>query len=510
MLSNRIALFTVFVIMFTFVIQTVKEYSVGFLEQFKSDLDKFVQVAFISEALMKEIKLAVCCAYILLAVFFVSVKYIMSPYSYEKLKEKPKANCKISEEPTKYEDLKEVFEPEKMMPGSQFQYNAELPPFQCEILTPAGVLLGQAFLTEYGLITAGHVLVDLKEVILSKKTQIQLKTEEFEFFDSDVALLKLQQQAITKLGLAQGKLHAYSVPARTGIICSAVSSGKRSSGFVEAYTQFGYCSFGGSTIPGFSGCPYYLNKVIYGMHIGGCVGNIGYESAYLRSILRPTKTIVTNLESSDQWLIQQAQMDQEEEIYSERSPFDPDQYRIRLNSQYHIVDQETYLKLKKVAKVSKAKKLDYDFEKYQPEAKYQPSYQPSETDSEISDLPLCPRKAVNFDDAPGNGFSAPTVVTAGARGLEEDRRNALNLNSPILNTMDSGSRPNLETFHMEYLESTRAQPSVASKYTQKKLKRRLNVQTLKQENAQLRSRLEAIENGLKISQDPGTSKNSST
>lgn len=349
--------------------------------------------------------------------------------------------------------MEDEFTPEKMQPGSQFESKANMPGFQCEVHVSSESSRffpsGQAFLVEEGLLTAAHVVTDVDSIMLVKGgVEILVKPEDFTRLDGDLALLKVPQQMVQKLGLSQAKLSQYGIGVKSGLMAQVYSFGRQSFGFVDKYDQFGYCSYGGSTVKGFSGAPYYVNKMVYGMHLGGDVCNLGYEAAYIKSVLKPTASIVRNQESSEDWLIDQARQNPEDLFY-ERSPYDPDEYRVRLNGRYHMVQREVMDLIKDTAKPRKRVDIRYDFE-----SNKSPTI---EVDEEV---PLAPRTALTFEDS-GNLFRAP-AVDAGARGKASVQVNAPRKETQILNQTDLSFHPNLANLDTESLRSMLAQPRGAS------------------------------------------------
>lgn len=387
---------------------------------------------------------------------------------------------------------------EKMISGSDFQLNVTEPGFQVAIYGSIGgevVPVGQGFWIDEGLITAAHVVQDFEEVVLRKNgCEMWYLRDDFVTLDGDLAVLKITAAQTQKLGLSKGKLSPLAIVPNGGLIAQIVAFGKRSAGFVDTYPQFGYCKFGGSTIGGFSGAPYYLNKQIFGMHLGGNLDNIGYEAAYIKSILKPSKTIKNHAqyisEDSDDWLIEQA--GRVVEFAYDQSPYDPDEYRVKINNRYHVVSYDVLDRMQKSSKGQRRKDLVLDYESASTDLFY-----------DAESLPLCPRGALNFKDS-GNLIRAPAVI-AGAPGQEPVQVNAPVPAPRISNSMASTSQIVLEPSHMESLMSTRAPPNGPSRTTVRKQKMRLKNQQLMKTVEQLSRRLEAMENGRQTSAQPPTS-----
>lgn len=297
-------------------------------------------------------------------------------------------------------------------------------------------------------------------------------------------------------------------------MAQAVAFGQRSFGFINPYEQFGYCCYGGSTVKGFSGAPYYLNNTVFGMHLGGNLDNLGYEGSYIRSLLKPTTLITTFREDSEEWLIEQAGRDTE--FLYERSPFSVDEFKVKVGGSYHIVDSEV---LGKLLKKVKGRKRDenFDFEQEsrpappvqqeeqpapQQEAIPLPPPQPTVVEADllgIEDLPLCPRTALNYQDQ-GNLIRAPADV--GALGQVSDLTNVLREEMRTLKQMVLESRRPLERSHMESLPLTPAQPKGASQSTaaRRNRKNKSNAQRLVSLERQLSKLSSLTGSGLQSSQ----------
>lgn len=361
------------------------------------------------------------------------------------------------------------FVPESMQPGSEFEMRAKMPSFQVEIYGSNGdkyYPLGQGCNVTQGIITAAHVVYDVDRIALVRgEERIVVSRDDFEFLEGDLALYRLSQCQQAKLGLTRAKLSRQSVVGTTGLMAQVVAFGSRSFGFITEYPQYGFCTYGGSTVKGFSGAPYYMNNTVFGIHVGGNGTNLGYESGYVHSLLNPSKTVVPHAESSDEWLIEQAH--RTSDFHYERSPYDPDEYRVRLNGRYHIVDSSVLQQMSSKTKAKKKATIAMELESkpmpaIEKETFKDVIYQPPKE----SDLPKMPVGALEFQDQ-GNYFRAPAVV-AGATGVRSiPRRSAAFPARPTSNTTASSCPMPLEKSHMESLTSTPAQPKEASPSTQR-------------------------------------------
>lgn len=410
------------------------------------------------------------------------------------------------------------FVPEKMVPGSQFQMNAPTPKFQVEIYGSIDgdkyYPVGQGFWAENYIITAAHVVYDFKKIKLVKDAaEVEVEADHFKTIDGDLALLPVQPGFTSKLKLAKAKLAHVGATKNGGLMAQVVAFGQRSFGFINPYEQFGYCSYGGSTIKGFSGAPYYLNNTVFGMHLGGNLENLGYEGSYIRSLLKPSATITSYREDSEEWLIDMAS--RETEFLYERSPVNPDEYKIKIRGSYHVVDDDVMRQILNKSRGKQRQNPEFDAEAREvpradtttrmrksvdltiPEIKEELSGVTVQV-ADVGDLPLCPREAMTFKDS-GNLIRAP--ASAGARGQESDPAGVPKPAMPTSNPMVSTSQTPLAPSHMESRKSMPAAPRGASQSTASRRKRakKSNAQRIESLEELLSKLVKAMEDGRPIS-----------
>lgn len=193
--------------------------------------------------------------------------------------------------------------PESELPDSPFE-RSEIPPdFQVVILTikfgteDEWVRIGTGFFMKPkhsprpALFTASHVIRDSNRMvrIIGPKGRMELPTTKFSFVtDFDAAYKLCDLQEIQKLGCSVGR----PAPVAGTVYANAQAKGRRSTGkLTEMKEAFGMLLFKGSTERGFSGCAYYVNKQIYGLHTTGCVkggeGNVGISASMLTTLVFP-------------------------------------------------------------------------------------------------------------------------------------------------------------------------------------------------------------------------------
>nr|QRW42341.1 MAG: putative serine protease [Marma virus]QRW42371.1 MAG: putative serine protease [Marma virus]QRW42375.1 MAG: putative serine protease [Marma virus] len=248
----------------------------------------------------------------------------------------------------KYLTMKETgqYVGEKAMPNSNYEIVPILPAFQAAVLVSLDGITykenGQCFWVDEGLLTASHVVEGYKYCCIyrDENHKFEAETSIFESGQGDYACCRDPVSITQKVGLAKGKLASVAVSKGAGYTVNIVARGKRTIGFLETHPQFGFVQYSGSTTYGFSGAPYHVGRTIFGMHLGADSINIGYDAAFLKTELRPSRVIrkLVDLKKEDSasWLVEQ--LGRQEEVQYWQSPFDPSEYKLRVGNMYHIVD----------------------------------------------------------------------------------------------------------------------------------------------------------------------------
>nr|QZZ63304.1 hypothetical protein [Vespula vulgaris Sobemo-like virus 1] len=306
--------------------------------------------------------------------------------------------------------MKDTFIEEKMMSNSTFEVAQNMPNFQASVLASLdGItyhMMGQCFWVDEGLITAAHVIDGFEYLCIYKddERKINVLSDRFVIGDGDYAICREATDITTKLGLSKAKLSRCAVQKNSGLSANVIALGRRSIGFLDEHPQFGYVTYTGSTIKGFSGAPYYFGKTIFGMHLGSDSGNLGYDGAFLRSEIKPSRvikrTVGLDQEDSAEWLYDQFEKYGEEITYS-RSPFDPDEYKVKVGGQYHIVSAEVMHDVldarKKKTRPGKLKKMGGGTRNKKKNKKSKHSYArenaSEDSSSESDEVEVAPRSA---------------------------------------------------------------------------------------------------------------------
>lgn len=242
-----------------------------------------------------------------------------------------------------YEDLMETINlteliPEKMAPGSQL-FPAQQPTIQCEIYASYDhgdfVYVGQGFRVGINLWTAWHVVCEADELRLynPKVNQAIVVKNEFKQLSGDVAVLALGDK-LSQISLSTGKFAGVAQDqSTTASFVSVTAKGRQSLGLLTPHQGFGLAIYSGSTLAGFSGAPYLVNKQIYGMHLGHQGVNLGYDGAYLSMLERATQ------ESTEDYIYELIGKYGKQDLKIVASSYDPDECWVRYGGKYYVMDR---------------------------------------------------------------------------------------------------------------------------------------------------------------------------
>nr|QHA33728.1 hypothetical protein [Atrato Sobemo-like virus 6] len=243
---------------------------------------------------------------------------------------------------------------ERMMAGSDF-FNAPIPNFQAEVHVAFNGLYhfsgNCACVTVPGLgdrailVTAAHVLSGASHVRV-KTARASLDIDLSRWVQAinctDMSVVVITNDEKSTLGLSSGKLRAAAMTTRA--YAHVNSRGRAAIGYVRESpddTDFGRIVFDGSTIKGYSGSPYYMGNVIFGMHTGYNTMNGGMDAAYmvcmLKFAIRQNLIAGENPEDSDAWVEDQLMKGRDHKITRTGGG---DEWQVKLAGQYFIVDDE--------------------------------------------------------------------------------------------------------------------------------------------------------------------------
>nr|QHA33868.1 hypothetical protein [Atrato Sobemo-like virus 5] len=419
---------------------------------------------------------------------------------------------------------------EKAMPHSGFEQVKTLPPFQAMVMASLDGknyhVMGQCYWVDEGIVTAAHVVDGFEYLCIyrDESHKINIRSDWFEIGHGDYAVCRKVEKITQALGLAKAKFSRLAVQKGSGLSANIVAMGVRTIGFLDRHPHFGFVQYSGSTAKGFSGAPYYFGRTVFGMHLGADSKNMGYDGAFLRSELKPSRLIQKELslrtEDSANWLIGQLDRYAEEVEYI-RSPYNSEEYKIRVGNMYHIIDEEVLDAILRKGKAKRNNPDDIDYlpeaipksvnaktEKFEPEALFVDGRKPEKPkhsdlaqeddpreamirgllaewgrtslyqkeSRDVETLPLAPRNAMSFDDSE-NLIRAPHA-SVGARGTEKVRESVQNQEKQTCQKMGYEYQTPLVTYHTESRIPTLAQPNEASARTLKNKNKRINRQHL--------------------------------
>uniref|UniRef100_A0AB38ZK83 Serine protease n=1 Tax=Crocidura tanakae ribovirus 2 TaxID=3139557 RepID=A0AB38ZK83_9VIRU len=304
-----------------------------------------------------------------------------------------------------------VMSAERMVPGSVLEDKVASPGFQVEVWTcnetdSTLYYRGVAFRVGKFMTTAHHVVADATRVVLKapNSNELEVKSDRFVETGCDVTWIVLSDQDIGKLGIAAGK---FAVVAPKGVWVKIAAMTKGTFGILNEHSAMGMVEYAGSTTRGFSGAPYHIGKIIYGMHVGADPKNVGFASSYIAMLHRQSMKPVLFPEDSVDYLIGQMDLHHQEEFIYERSPFDASEYRVRVGGVYHAVDSDTFCRLS-----DRYHSRRYDDRRYyddeaarsdvsflgqrHPEEREQIPMPPADLLRRAQDLPPAPRGAAMF------------------------------------------------------------------------------------------------------------------
>nr|UGO57381.1 MAG: hypothetical protein 1 [Riboviria sp.] len=174
--------------------------------------------------------------------------------------------------------------PERVRDGSSL-YVGDVPNIQCSVYNPSGPstwnMVAQGFRYGKFFVSAAHAIRGQERVLLKRgDAEVEVEEKSFSFID-DLAYAVIGLDAFATLGMKTAAL--MDVVGSAYVTVSA--GGQRSNGKVKP-SSFGFVEYDGSTLPGFSGAPYCINRQVYGMHLGGNDRvNMGYDSGFVKTLI---------------------------------------------------------------------------------------------------------------------------------------------------------------------------------------------------------------------------------
>ncbi len=230
-----------------------------------------------------------------------------------------------------------LYRPERYMEGSEAVKTFNKPSFQVFLYGYDGKsyrYVGSGFRYRDYLVTSLHVIDEYKCIqvrkLRSEGKGFEILRDDFMSGECDLTWSLVDPREWSKLGVSTAKLVA-TMPAK---IQASVNDGLQlTQGSVSKLPVFGYVSYSGSTWPGFSGAPYYVNNHVYAMHVGSGGVNLGISSSYIHALLR--------MEDSQDFVLQDIKATASQRRFNARvSPTDPLERLVEYNGRMYVFDRE--------------------------------------------------------------------------------------------------------------------------------------------------------------------------
>nr|UGO57093.1 MAG: hypothetical protein [Pyongtaek Culex sobemo-like virus] len=230
-----------------------------------------------------------------------------------------------------------LYRPERYMEGSEAVKTFTKPSFQVFLYGYDGKsyrYVGSGFRYRDYLVTSLHVIDEYKCIqvrkLRSEGKGFEILRDDFMSGQCDLTWSLVDPREWSKLGVSTAKLVS-TMPAK---IQASVNDGLQlTQGSVAKLPVFGYVSYSGSTWPGFSGAPYYVNNHVYAMHVGSGGVNLGISSSYIHALLR--------MEDSQDFVLQDIKATASQRRFNARvSPTDPLERLVEYNGRMYVFDRE--------------------------------------------------------------------------------------------------------------------------------------------------------------------------
>lgn len=128
--------------------------------------------------------------------------------------------------------------------------------------------------------TAAHVIKGAVGIWLKYKGKyMELPVGAEAFVDDDI--VRYNYELVSALQMGSGRLNKRFAPQLVNIHNGDVTA----MGKLVRNDVVGMVEFDGSTVPSFSGAPYYLGRVIFGIHVGAGVMNVGIDSSLIHTLI---------------------------------------------------------------------------------------------------------------------------------------------------------------------------------------------------------------------------------
>lgn len=186
---------------------------------------------------------------------------------------------------------------------------------------------------------AEHCILGADKVFLVYKGKEQELVDRPTIVDFD--FVSVPYEPFSHWQMASGKF-----PKRSSATFASVHNGTVCTyGLVKPGSTVGYVDYSGTTLPGFSGAPYLLGKIVVGVHLGSGTTNMGLDGASISVLVAGRVTpeggsaITTDLT----------------EIYDNQHHDDPiswrfmanEMYQVKVKGQFRLYDEDEFKKLQR-------------------------------------------------------------------------------------------------------------------------------------------------------------------
>lgn len=226
------------------------------------------------------------------------------------------------------------FVAERSVDGSTY-FMTGMPAFQAVVhimLDGKWYRAGGCFRMADGVMTCWHVIAGAEKIRLVRGTNsVELSPDSFEHLErlGDVALYR---EGKNLLWLKQAKLSRVALNQKDKQMVMIHNGDMASMGPLSGNPSFGMVTYSGSTAKGFSGSPYYMGNVVYGLHFGAQAVNMGYEAAFL--------ALQLSNESSDDYYLDLIAAGQYHDVSV--SAYDPAEVNVKIDKEYIVLDAKDY------------------------------------------------------------------------------------------------------------------------------------------------------------------------
>lgn len=214
--------------------------------------------------------------------------------------------------------------------------NTSCPDFVCEVWCQfAGrrTRMGTAFRIGHRVYTAMHVIQGAEKCFLrAGDREVEVAVSAFKQYDVDIAYCDYDHI----LMMASGKF----VKRFTSVYCMVNNGSTQTMGYITLHPVVGHVEYSGTTLPSYSGAPYFVGRTVYGMHVGAGQVNVGVDAAFLHALETTVCVKEASEFSTDPSELQEEFRRSGGKMEARLMP--NEMYSVRVQGQYRVYDEETY------------------------------------------------------------------------------------------------------------------------------------------------------------------------